>query len=83
MPRAQSSRRLFLQKLRVTFRKRMHERDFCIGEEEVETLFRELLGEPKPIKQPLIPTGVKNVNVGVQIAQAWEDMLKKSPVWTE
>lgn len=37
-----------LQTLREYFRKRMKERDFCIGEEEVEKVFRELLGEPEP-----------------------------------
>ncbi len=37
-----------LTALREIFRKRMREEDFCIGEEKVEALFRELLGEPEP-----------------------------------
>lgn len=37
-----------LNELREVFRKRMKEVDFCIGEEQVEILFRELLGEPEP-----------------------------------
>lgn len=37
-----------LKELREIFRARMKEKDFCIGEEEVEKLFRELLGEPEP-----------------------------------
>jgi len=37
-----------LKELREVFRTRMKEEDFCIGEEQVEKLFRELLGEPEP-----------------------------------
>jgi hypothetical protein len=37
-----------LRELREIFRERMNEIDFCIGEEQVEKLFRELLGEPEP-----------------------------------
>lgn len=37
-----------LRALRETFRARMREVDFCLGETEVEKLFRELLGEPEP-----------------------------------
>lgn len=37
-----------LCELREVFRQRMRERDFCLGEKEVERLFRELLGEPEP-----------------------------------
>ena len=33
--------------LREIFRKRFQEVDFCIGEEQVEVLFRELLDEPE------------------------------------
>lgn len=36
-----------LIELRQIFRARMREADFCIGEEEVEKLFRELLNEPE------------------------------------
>lgn len=38
-----------LIELREVFRKRMQEEDFCIGEGQVEKLFRELLGEPEPV----------------------------------
>jgi hypothetical protein len=31
----------------------MKERDFCRGEEEVEKLFRELLGEPEPVEDEI------------------------------
>jgi len=37
-----------LEELREVFRARMKDKDFCIGEEQVEKLFRELLGEPEP-----------------------------------
>ena len=40
-----------LQELRETFRVRMQEADFCIGEEQVERLFRELLGEAEPVRE--------------------------------
>ena len=38
-----------LKELREIFRKRFKEEDFCIGEEQVEKLFRELLNEPEPV----------------------------------
>lgn len=38
----------YLINLREVFRKRMDEVDFCIGQEQVEKLFRELLEEPEP-----------------------------------
>jgi hypothetical protein len=44
-----------LRALRETFRARMADRDFCIGQEEVEALFRELLGEPEPAAPELDP----------------------------
>lgn len=34
--------------LRERFRIRFTEHDFCIGQEQVEKFFRELLGEPEP-----------------------------------
>lgn len=37
-----------LIELRLLFRARFRTHDFCIGEGEVEELFRELLQEPKP-----------------------------------
>ena len=40
-----------LIELREIFRQRMRERDFCIGEEQVEELFRELLNEPQPVTE--------------------------------
>lgn len=42
-----------LLQLREIFRTRMDEEDFCIGEEQVEKLFRELLDEPEPEKPTL------------------------------
>lgn len=42
-----------LRELREIFRARMLEENFCIGEEKVEKLFRELLNEPEPIEEPL------------------------------
>lgn len=41
-----------LRRLRETFRARMEQEDFCIGQEKVEKLFRELLGEPEPVDPP-------------------------------
>jgi len=40
--------------LRSLFEKRMQEEDFCIGEEQVNKLFREVLGEPEPVREPII-----------------------------
>lgn len=40
--------RLDLILLREIFRKRFDEVDFCIGQERVEELFRQLLDEPEP-----------------------------------
>lgn len=37
-----------LRELREHFRQKFREHDFCIGEAQVEEVFRELLGEPKP-----------------------------------
>lgn len=37
-----------LKELREIFRARFQEQDFCIGEAQVEKVFRELLGEPEP-----------------------------------
>lgn len=37
-----------LRELREIFRARFREQDFCIGEAQVEEVFRELLGEPEP-----------------------------------
>ncbi len=42
-----------LLELREVFRTRMEREDFCIGQEQVEKLFRELLGEPEPVEAPL------------------------------
>jgi len=39
-----------LIELRELLRKKFREHDFCIGEEEVEKVFRELLSEPEPIE---------------------------------
>jgi hypothetical protein len=39
-----------LIELRELFRKKFKENDFCIGEEEVEKVFRELLSEPEPVE---------------------------------
>lgn len=57
--------------LRETFRTRMRERDFCIGEKEVETLFRELLGEPEPER---VVTNSKPVNLA-EFKRATEAMV--------
>lgn len=40
-----------LIELREIFRARMDDEDFCIGQEKVEKIFRELLGEPKPVEE--------------------------------
>lgn len=37
-----------LRELREIFRARMNDVNFCIGEYQVEKLFRELLNEPEP-----------------------------------
>ena len=37
--------------LREVFRERMRNEDFCIGEAQIEKLFRELLEEPEPIME--------------------------------
>lgn len=39
-----------LVELRELFRQKFEEEDFCIGQEQVEKLFRELLGESEPDK---------------------------------
>lgn len=44
-----------LRALREKFRERMNEVDFCIGEEQVEKLFRELLNEPEPKSESYTP----------------------------
>ncbi len=44
-----------LTNLREIFRKRMEQEDFCIGQEQVEKLFRELLNEPEPVREPITP----------------------------
>ena len=38
----------------------MNERDFCIGEEQVEKLFRELLEEPEPVYERPINFGTES-----------------------
>jgi hypothetical protein len=40
-----------LIELRNIFRDRMLNNDFCLGEEHVEKIFRELLGEPEPVTE--------------------------------
>ena len=47
--------RIDLILLREVFRKRMNEEDFCIGQEQVEKLFRNLLNEDEPIRAPSNP----------------------------
>ncbi len=44
-----------LHELREIFRERMEREDFCIGQEQVEKLFRELLNEPEPVREPITP----------------------------
>lgn len=39
-------KQIIIKGVREIFRRRMKERDFCIGERQVEILFRELLDEP-------------------------------------
>lgn len=58
-----------LRKLREIFRARMRVEDFCVGEECVERLFRELLGEPEPARD--IPTLTPE-----QVRQAKEELDK-------
>lgn len=38
-----------LIKLREIFRVKFREYDFCIGEEQIEKIFKELLGEPESV----------------------------------
>lgn len=64
-----------LIELREIFRARMAERDFCIGQDEVEELFRELLGEPEPVKEYKYsgpPITAK------ELAEAWEKAVLKA-----
>lgn len=51
-----------LIELREVFRKRMQEEDFCIGEDRVEKLFRELLGEPEPPER-VYPKVERSINM--------------------
>jgi hypothetical protein len=44
-----------LKELREVFRARFDEHDFCIGQEECEKLFRELLSEEEPKEEPRNP----------------------------
>ena len=76
-----------LRELRETFRARMREEDFCIGEGEVEKLFRELLGEPEPPRPTLDPTlkpytgGISCADIDQVIKRAFdrraEDFVKR------
>ena len=50
-----------LNELRKIFRQRFKEVDFCIGEEQVEKLFRELLGEAEPVYRNHVTTLDPNV----------------------
>lgn len=65
-----------LKKLRTIFRRKMKKRDFCIGEYEVEKLFRELLGEPEP-KPKVIKNVGTNVNLVTDLVREYDRILPK------
>lgn len=65
-----------LNELREIFRKRFKTEDFCIGEEQVERVFRELLGESEPesISTPITQRSQDIVNI---IGQAIDQLSPK------
>lgn len=56
-----------LQQLREIFRARFREVDFCIGEKQVEILFRELLGETEPVPRPCSSNFVQNNEIILEL----------------
>ena len=47
------SREVIIRELRELFREDMAVNDYCIGAERVEAMFRRLLGEPEPVREPV------------------------------
>jgi len=54
MSNLDQSRKAFLLELRKHFRNEFKKEDFCIGQEQVERVFRELLGEPEPVRESFL-----------------------------
>ena len=66
-----------LKELREIFRKRMQEEDFCIGQEQVEKLFRELLDEPEPVEEPYVYNGPPDPKIAEITAVELERVVPK------
>ena len=65
----------YIKYLRALFQERMEREDFCIGQEQVEKLFRELLGEPEPVREYHFSESTSRINAA-DIAQIMEETFK-------
>ena len=72
--------RIDLLLLREVFRTRMEKEDFCIGQERVERLFRELLNEAEPeeIRHEYSGRGIKTSDV----TKALDDIVSNGRITT-
>lgn len=66
-----------LNELREYFRREFDKHDFCIGQGQVERVFRELLGEPEPVYERPISYGHEPAIKTEQINEVIRDMYGK------
>lgn len=74
----EEDRKEYLTELRNLFRREMEEHDFCIGEAQVERVFRTLLGEPEPAPRVYDNpgTGISSKEVAEIFEKSMGDTLK-------
>jgi hypothetical protein len=70
----------FIEALRLHFRERFKQSDYDIGEQEIEKVFRELLGEPEPKDETLSTARTPGKDISMIV---WAEINRMTPMLKE